>query len=202
MLGERGWPVMGLDFALGAAAAAWRVNGVPAVCASLSKPPLPANSCAAVTMFHVLEHLYDPVAYLESARELLRPEGRLIVQVPNAACWQFLLFGDSWSGIDVPRHLINYRAADLEILLDRCGFDIVRTKHFSLRDNPAGLATTLAPSLDPMARTIRRLQESSGQKLLRDLAYLALVVLALPFTVVEAACRSGSTIMIEARKKA
>jgi hypothetical protein len=45
-------------------------------------------------------------------------------------------------------------------------------------------------------------QESSGQKLLRDLAYLALVALALPFTVVEAACRSGSTIMVEARKKA
>jgi SAM-dependent methyltransferase len=202
MLAERGWPVMGLDFALGAACAAWRVNGVPVICGSLSNAPLPAKSCAAITMFHVLEHLFDPVAYLDAARELLRPEGRLIVQVPNAACWQFLLFGDSWSGIDVPRHLINYRAADLEILLDRCGFDIVRTKHFSLRDNPAGLATTLAPSLDPMARTIRGAQESSGQRLLRDLAYLSLVVLALPFTVVEAACRSGSTIMVEARKKA
>jgi SAM-dependent methyltransferase len=201
MLGERGWPVIGLDFALGAAAAAWRVNGVPTTCGTLSRPPLPASTCAAVTMFHVLEHLYDPVAYLEAARELLRPEGRLIVQVPNAACWQFLLFGENWSGIDVPRHLINYRVRDLEILLDRAGFEVVRTKHFSLRDNPAGLATTMAPSLDPMARRIRGVPETSGRKLLRDLAYLALVVFSLPFTVIESACRSGSTVMIEARKK-
>ena len=62
-----------------------------------------------VTMFHVLEHLYDPGSYLAGAHELLAPEGRLIVQVPNAACWQFLLLGERWSGIDVPRHLIDFR---------------------------------------------------------------------------------------------
>jgi SAM-dependent methyltransferase len=202
MLSERGWPVIGLDFSLGAAAMAWRANGVPAICGTLSRPPLPGGACAAVTMFHVIEHLYDPVAYLEAARELLQPEGRLIVQAPNAACWQFLLFGENWSGIDVPRHLINYRARDLEILIDRCGFEVVRTKYFSLRDNPAGLATSLAPSLDPMARRVREVPETSRQKLVRDLAYLGLVIGSLPFAILEAACRSGSTVMIEARKKA
>ena len=39
------------------------------------------------------------------------------------------------------------------------GFEVLRRKYFSLRDNPAGLATSLAPGLDPMARRIR---ESSG----------------------------------------
>jgi hypothetical protein len=153
-------------------------------------------------MFHVLEHLFDPVAYLEAARDLLLPGGRLVVQVPNAACWQCLLLGENWSGIDVPRHLINFRARDLEILLDRCGFQVLRTKYFSLRDNPAGLATSLAPGLDPMARRVRRVSESSRRKLAKDLAYLALVLASLPFTMIEAACRSGSTVMIEARKKA
>ena len=59
--------------------------------------------CAAITMFHVLEHLYEPASYLDAAHKLLRPDGRLVVQVPNAACWQFLLFGERWNGIDVPR---------------------------------------------------------------------------------------------------
>ena len=201
MLAERGWPVLGLDFSLDAAAVAWNINRVPALCGSLASPPLPNESCAAVTMFHVLEHLYDPAAYIEAARDLLKPQGRLIVQVPNAACWQCLLLGDHWSGIDIPRHLINYRARDLEILLDRSGFQVLRTKYFSLRDNPAGLATSLAPSLDPMARRIRAIPESPRKKLAKDFAYLALVLASLPFTVVEAACRSGSTVMIEARKK-
>jgi hypothetical protein len=37
--------------------------------------------------------------------------------------------------------------------------------------------------------------------LFKDLAYMALVVAALPFTLLEAACRAGSTSMVEARKK-
>ncbi len=201
LLGERGHRVVGLDFSLGAASAAWRHNGVPAVCSSLSQAPFAPGSCAAVTMFHVLEHLYDPVSDLDAAYDLLAPDGRLIVQVPNASCWQFLLLGDHWSGVDVPRHLLNFRLRDLEGLLDSRGFEPVRVKHFSLRDNPAGLATSLAPGLDPMARRIRGLDKTPGGKLVKDLLYFALVLTALPFTVVEAACRAGSTVMIEARKK-
>lgn len=191
---------IGLDFSLDAANVAARA-GVPAVCATLSRAPLAPGSCAAITMFHVLEHLYDPASYLESARELLRPDGRLIVQVPNAACWQFLLFGERWNGIDVPRHLIDFRLADLELLLDHCGFEVLRAKHFSLRDNPAGMATSFAPGLDPMARRMRHVEESPGMRLWRDLLYFALTAASLPFTLLEAACRAGSTVMVEARKK-
>jgi hypothetical protein len=152
-------------------------------------------------MFHVLEHLYDPAAYLHTAHELLVADGRLIVQVPNAACWQFLLLGERWAGIDVPRHLTDFRAADLDRLLDSCGFEVLRHKHFSLRDNPAGLATSLAPKLDPMARRIRRVAETRQRRLFKDLLYTALVAASAPFTLLEAACRAGSTIMVEARKK-
>lgn len=201
ILKEFGAPVAGLDFSLEAAGIAWRDNGVPAVCASLTNAPFGPESCAVVTMFHVLEHLYDPASYLHTARDLLRPGGRLVVQVPNASCWQFLLFGENWNGVDVPRHLINFRKRDLQGLLDHCGFEVVRWKHFSLRDNPAGLATTLAPGLDPMARRVRGIKETPAQRLGKDFAYLGLAAAALPFTLLEAACRAGSTIMAEARKK-
>jgi hypothetical protein len=152
-------------------------------------------------MFHVLEHLYDPSAYLQAAMELLKPGGRLVIQVPNAACWQFLFFGEAWNGIDVPRHLINFRAKDLTALLDYCGFEVVRTKYFSLRDNPAGMASSIAPGLDPMARRVRQLKESDRMRLLKDVLYLGLVLGSLPLTLLEAACRAGSTVMVEARKK-
>jgi SAM-dependent methyltransferase len=202
MLAERGVKnVVGLDFSLDAANVAWRRAGVPAVCATLSRAPLPPSSCAAVTMFHVLEHLYDPASYLDAAHQLLRPDGRLIVQVPNAACWQFLLLGERWNGIDVPRHLIDFRLSDVDSLLDSCGFEVLRHKHFSLRDNPAGLATSLAPTLDPMARRMRQISETPRQRLMKDFLYMALVAVSIPFTLVEAACHAGSTIMVEARKK-
>ena len=203
-LRELGLPkerILGLDFSLTAASVAWKTNGVPAVCASLTEAPLAPGSIAAITMFHVVEHLYNPGAFLESARELLQPDGRLIIQVPNAACWQFVLLGENWNGLDIPRHLHHFRPRDLEILLKECGFEVLSTKYFSLRDNPAGMATSLAPSLDPMARRIRGGNESPNLKLLKDLLYFGLVLASLPFTLLEAACRSGSTIMVEARPR-
>ena len=202
MLAERGVKhVAGLDFSLDAARAAWTRAKVPAICGTLSRPPLPDSSCAMITMYHVLEHLYDPGSYLEAAHKLLKRDGRLIIQVPNAACWQFLLFGERWNGIDVPRHLINFRLSDIDNLLSHCGFEVLRYKHFSLRDNPAGMATSLAPMLDPMARRLRHVEETHRQRLVKDLLYVALVGASLPFTIFEAACRAGSTIMVEARKK-
>jgi hypothetical protein len=51
-----------------------------------------------------------------------------------------------------------------------------------------------------MARRVRRLRERAGARLAKDLAYFALVVAALPFTLAEAALRAGSTVMLEARR--
>jgi 2-polyprenyl-3-methyl-5-hydroxy-6-metoxy-1,4-benzoquinol methylase len=202
MMRERGVPVLGLETSHSAASAAWNRNRVAVVCGDLSKSPIERGSCAVVTMFHVVEHLHDPVGYVRCARDLLLPDGRLIVQVPNASSWQFLMFGEHWNGVDVPRHLVNYRQRDLEGLLEYCGMEVVRRKHFSLRDNPAGLASSLAPSLDPMARRVRKIRESPTLKLSKDLLYFGIVLASLPFTLFEAACGAGSTIMVEARKKA
>ncbi len=196
MLRERGHQGIGLDVV------AWEENRVPAVCATLSHAPLPEASFAAVTMFHILEHLYDPTSYLEAAHRLLRADGRIIVQTPNAASWQFLLLGENWRGLEIPRHLWHFRTADLEILLDRCGFEVVRTKHFSLRDNPSYLATSLAPWLDPSVRAVRGAVETPRRKLLKDVLHFGLVLACVPFALLEAACHAGGTVMVEARKKA
>lgn len=199
MLAEEGQRVAGLDFSLDAARAAW-ARGVPAICGGLAQPPLRPGSCRLVTMFHVLEHLYQPQAYVEAAYELLRPGGSLVVQVPNASSWQFLLLGENWTGADVPRHLTIFRTSDLEVLLERCGFRVVRKKLFSLRDNPASLASSLAPWLDPMARRVRKRGEGPRTRLVKDLVYFALVLACIPFTLLEAACGAGSTVMLEGKK--
>ncbi len=199
-LASRGVRVIGLDFSRRAAAVSWRDNAVPAVCATLENTPFPPESFGAVTLFHVLEHVPHPAGYLAAARRLLVPGGKLYVQVPNAASWQFLLLGKRWSGIDVPRHLIHFRARDLERLLEDCGFQVSRRKFFSLRDNPAGLATSLFPQLEPMSRRVRAVPESEAERLLKDLLYGAAVALALPFAALEAAAGAGSTILVEAVK--
>lgn len=200
-LGRRGLRVVGLDFSPDAARVAWRSERVPAVCAALECTPFAAESFSAITLFHVLEHVPRPADYLAAAHRLLAPGGKLYIQVPNAACWQFLLLGERWSGIDVPRHLIDFRAEDLGGLLDDSGFLVLRRKFFSLRDNPAGLATSLFPQLEPMSRRVRGVRESASVRLLKNLLYLALVVAAVPLTALEAASGAGSTVLVEAVKK-
>jgi SAM-dependent methyltransferase len=201
MMRERGHRVVGLDFSREAVSVAWRRQQVPALVAEFGSAPLCDRAFAAITMFHVMEHLYDPGAYVSAARELLAPDGRLIIQVPNAASWQCRLLGSAWNGMDVPRHLFDFRDSDLQKLLERGGFEVVRRKYFSLRDNPAGLASSIAPSLDPMARRVRRVPENGGARLAKDLAYLVMVIASVPFAALEAVCGAGSTVMVEARAR-
>ncbi len=199
-LRRRGAKVVGFDFSPQAARVAWRRNLVPAVSGIATQAPFRPGSFGTVTMFHVLEHLSQPHVLLQAVHPLLRDEGRLYVQVPNAASWQFLLFGELWSGIDIPRHMIHFRASDLVGLVEECGYRVLRTKFFSLRDNPAGLATSLWPQLEPMSRRVREVREVLPVRLFKNALYLGLVAAALPFTLLEAACGAGSTVMIEAVK--
>ena len=193
--------LVGLDFSSDSAAIAWSRNAVPAVCGALPSAPFPAGTFALIMMFQVLEHLYDPSVYIESAAQLLCPEGRLIVQVPNANSWQFLLLGEHWSGLDIPRHLLLFKEEDLRNLLEFCGFDIVRKKRFSLRDDPLMLAASLAPGLSPAVRRARDSDENEVAAFVKNALFGLLWLIALPVAALESACGGGATLTFEARRK-
>lgn len=76
-----------------------------------------------VTMWHVIEHLNNPDASLESAGRLLKSGGVLIVSTPNIDSFGFSFSGPDWFHLDSPRHLILYGEAGLMHLLARHGFD-------------------------------------------------------------------------------
>ncbi len=197
-ISRRGYWCAGMDYSLPALKAA-QSQGLPAVLADYHDAPFRPGSFDAVSMFHFLEHVADPACAIDFARDALRPGGSLIVQVPNADSLQRAVFGARWSGLDPPRHLIDFRRRDLEQLIEGRGFRIGRRKHFSLRDNPAAAATSLVPALEPVSR-LTRLRESVPRRLTLDIVYFGLVLAALPFAVFEAALGRGATIMLEAQK--
>lgn len=65
-----------------------------------------------IVLWHVIEHMRDPLALLERAAERLVPGGILVVATPNPLAMQFRLFGRYWAHLDAPRH-INLIPADL-----------------------------------------------------------------------------------------
>ncbi len=154
-----------------------------------------------VTMFHVLEHLPDPARGIKYAASLLEPDGSILVQVPNIASLQAKAFGLRWYGFDVPRHIVNFTPVALSLLLDRAGLAIERIARFSLRDDPAALASSLMPALDPMRRKQIRGRKRALVEAAAEIAYFVLVLGALVPAALAGVTARGATIWVQARKK-
>lgn len=205
LLKQRGFQVRGFDSSAEAAGIAKSESDVDVVVGSrLPEAGFADGSFDLVTLFHVMEHVTDPRSVLAEVRRLLRPAGRLVLQVPNIESWQFRLFGVRWYGLDVPRHVINYSNQAMQRLLAESGFKVRRTRHFNFRDNAPAFASSLFPSLDPVSRSVRQRRRDQAEPAplawLRHALYLGVVLAAQPFAIAESAAGRGATIMIEAEK--
>ena len=78
-----------------------------------------------ITMWHVLEHIEDPRLTLETLREILRPEGTLIVALPNPDSWDARHYKKFWAAYDLPRHLFHFNRKSFSTLAKNSGFQIV-----------------------------------------------------------------------------
>ena len=70
-----------------------------------------------VTLWDVLEHLHDPAGSLREIYRILKPDGLVVIRVPNASSWDSRLFGRYWAGLDSPRHLYVFTPVTLNALL-------------------------------------------------------------------------------------
>lgn len=151
-----------------------------------------------ISMFHVLEHLTDPRQALAYAGRLLKPGGSLIVQVPNAASIQAGCFGARWYGFDVPRHVMNFTPESLRLLFEQAGFHPRLVRRFSLRDNPAALASSIAIGLDPIGRRGRGKESSILVEGAFESLYFGLVLLCFAPSLLESLCGRGATLWAHA----
>ncbi len=90
--------VCGMDISESGIAIA-REHGINAVVASVIDPfPYPDHSFDIIVAKDVLEHVLDPLAVMSEVRRVLRPDGHLVVLIPNQFYWWFrlrYLFGKS-----------------------------------------------------------------------------------------------------------
>lgn len=75
-----------------------------------------------VQCFHVLEHVHEPLAALLKLRSLLRPDGSLLIEVPNVYQPYGLLEENFFQNV----HLVSYSPNTLPALLRRAGFEVTR----------------------------------------------------------------------------
>jgi len=80
----------------------------------------------AITVWHVLEHVSDPLQTLRDLCGMLTPGGIIIIAVPDAGGVQATAMGAQWMHLDVPRHLFHLNRSSLKKGLELANLDPIR----------------------------------------------------------------------------
>ena len=69
-----------------------------------------------ITMWHVLEHVPNLNEYILKLKQLLKPNGVLVVAVPNFKSFDAIYYKQFWAAFDVPRHLWHFSRKSISLL--------------------------------------------------------------------------------------
>jgi SAM-dependent methyltransferase len=77
-----------------------------------------------ITMWHSLEHLYEPLPTLKEIKRILRNDGLLVIAVPNIDSFDAKVFKVYWYQLELPIHLIAFTPDSITKMLDSIEFKI------------------------------------------------------------------------------
>jgi len=164
-----------------------------------------------ITLWHVLEHLYEPNKTLEQLSKLLKKNGVLILSVPNIKSVQFSLFGKNTFHLDIPRHAAHYSPNTISLLLKKNGFAAKGFNHYSIEYNPFGFVQGFLNSIgcefnflyNILKRGYRR-TVSIARFLYSFLATFILlpflILISIPWTYFESMLGQGASFVVYAKK--
>lgn len=115
---DAGWQVEGVEFSDRVPS----LFDVPIRYGEFLDMEFPGGSCDCITMWAVLEHVYEPRAYVAKVATLLKGGGSFIGVVTNFNTVQARLLRSD----DYPRHLTLFTKRSLRRLLKEAGLDLVR----------------------------------------------------------------------------
>jgi 2-polyprenyl-3-methyl-5-hydroxy-6-metoxy-1,4-benzoquinol methylase len=114
---SNGWKVQGLEPNARAREEAAQRVGQPITTDNLGS--FEADSFDAITLWHVLEHIHDLNDTLRQLISLLKPDGTLLIAVPNVDSPDAQHYRQDWAAYDVPRHLYHFSPKTLMQLLKK-----------------------------------------------------------------------------------
>jgi SAM-dependent methyltransferase len=87
-----------------------------------------------ITLWHALEHEYDPLETLRHLRRLAAPGARLVVEVPNYDSLIRRWHGNHWAGFHTSRHTVAFTPRTLAGLLERAGWKVEQQLRYGTLD--------------------------------------------------------------------
>lgn len=178
---------------------------------TVEKLELTDKSLDGISIWHVLEHTYDPVKTIEKASKLLKKDGLLAIAVPNFGSLQASIFGKYWFHLDLPRHLFHFTPSTLYMILEKNGFIPIRLATCSWEQNLFGFCQSVANSVFkkyPPNLFYNSLKAGIGTKALISPAFLAslalfafLVPVAILENLITPLIGRGGTLIVYAKKE-
>jgi 2-polyprenyl-3-methyl-5-hydroxy-6-metoxy-1,4-benzoquinol methylase len=80
-----------------------------------------------ITMWHVLEHVPNVENQIKEIKRLLKPNGSIIIAVPNFNSYDANYYDSFWAAFDVPRHLWHFSKKSIQSLFERENFHLEKT---------------------------------------------------------------------------
>ena len=102
-----------------------RTRGVEVIQSTIEQARL-EHGVDVVVSFEVIEHLFDPAAFVVRCRDVLRSRGLLVLTCPNIQGFDIDVLGPVSPAIDV-EHLNYFHPASLSALLVSHGFEVLET---------------------------------------------------------------------------
>ena len=87
---------------------------------------LESHSFDVITMWHVLEHVPDLDSQIKELKRLLKPNGSLIVAVPNFKSFDAKYYGAYWAAYDVPIHFWHFSKKAIQSLFEKENIQLVK----------------------------------------------------------------------------
>lgn len=169
-----GWKVRGVEKDPRAAAYAMEHLKLNVFIGSIDSIPAVDGTYDVITMWHVLEHLYEPHKALIRARDLLKPGGLLLIAVPNVESLDAKVYRNSWIAFDAPRHLQHFRLKTLRMICGMHKLSYVRHENIPL---DAFFNAMMSELLDA-ERKGRKNVIYRGMRLIRGVAVAKMALLA------------------------
>jgi SAM-dependent methyltransferase len=127
---DEGWTVYGVEPSAGIVAHAREQLGLGTIhVGTLDGAPHAPGTFDLVTLWDVIEHVPDPIALLRRARELLRPDGTLILETQDIDSLVARLLGRRWHHFKHDEHLYHFGRSTVRELLARAGLRFVEMAH-------------------------------------------------------------------------
>jgi len=84
-----------------------------------STQELESHSFDVITMWHVLEHVPNLEIQIKELKRLVKPNGTIIIAVPNYKSYDANYYGKFWAAFDVPIHFWHFSKKAIQLLFEK-----------------------------------------------------------------------------------